>query len=68
VTTRHLCRIVAYVSHHRVIDYMRCGWMVISDLGGLRATHGEFSALMGWPCPCKEAMPTRSSTTEPAET
>jgi hypothetical protein len=57
MTTRHLCRIVAYVGHHRVIKYMRCGWMVISDLGGPRATHGEFSALLGWPCSCEPVLP-----------
>jgi hypothetical protein len=45
---------VRYVKHHRVIDYLWLGWMVVADLG---STHGEFSVLMSWPCACRIVEP-----------
>jgi len=49
-----LCRVLAYVRHHLVGDYLRLGWMVVGDLG---PHHGEFSVLMGWPCDCAHRVP-----------
>jgi hypothetical protein len=46
---------VRYVSHYRIMEYLRLGWMVANDLGG--TVHGEFSVLMSWPCSCKVVEP-----------
>ncbi len=56
--SRYFCRILAYVRHHMVADYLQFGWMVVGDLG---PTHGEHSVLMGWVCPpgCEPRMPPR---------
>ena len=39
-----------YVLHSKVDQFLRCGWMVIADLG---ETHGVYSVLM-WRCDCPE--------------
>ena len=51
---RRLCRILAFVQHHRVTAYLKCGWMVVDDLG---PPHGEWSLLLGWPCDCEMELP-----------
>jgi hypothetical protein len=48
--------IFRYVPHHRVLDYFRLGWMWAADLGPV---HGQYSALLMWPCPCKCVEPRR---------
>lgn len=35
-----------YVPHHRVYDYLCCGWMWAANLN-------EYAALMIWPCGCE---------------
>jgi hypothetical protein len=45
-----LCPVVRYVTHERVEDYLRLGWLALAPLGG-------WSILMGWPCQCKPAEP-----------
>jgi len=49
-------RYCASVSHDRIPDWLRVGWMVVADLG---STHGEFSVLMAWiwQCPCIKPKP-----------
>lgn len=50
---------VRYVSHHRVLDYLLCGWMVAADLG---PTHGEYRVLMSWLCNCSLTEPNNEQT------
>jgi hypothetical protein len=43
-----------FVRHHRVLDYMACGWMLTcADIGH----HARYSVLMQWPCECQLAVP-----------
>ena len=47
-------RYLAFVAWRLVPDWLCVGWMVIADLG---PTHGEYSALMSWPCGCVPVRP-----------
>ena len=42
-----------YVTHERIAEYERRGWLVVDDLG---EHHGRWSVLM-WHCECGEAAP-----------
>jgi hypothetical protein len=66
VTTRHLCRYVAYVRRHQIESYLKAEWIMIDDLGD--TTHGEWSVIMGWPHEREMVIPAKPSTTEPVET
>lgn len=43
-----------YVTHDRVDDYMRLGWLWCAPLG---RPHGEWSCLMRWLCSCDAKEP-----------
>jgi hypothetical protein len=44
------CGILRYVTHERVGDYLKLGWLPLAPLG-------EWSILMGWLCQCEPAEP-----------
>lgn len=44
-----------FVVHHRVPDYLRCGWMALPSLE--RTHHGQWSVHCVWLCPCKLVEP-----------
>lgn len=51
-----------YVRHEDIGDYLVLGWMVAGDLG---PTHGQWSALMQWPCECALAEPMKVRRNDP---
>ena len=44
-----------WVNHHRVPDYLRCGWMALPTLEG--TGHGIYSAHCVWLCSCRAVEP-----------
>lgn len=49
-----MTRLLRYVVHARIADYLALGWMVVADLGPM---HGAYSVLMAWPCDCAAPEP-----------
>jgi hypothetical protein len=45
-----ICGVLRYVTHDRVPNYLRIGWMPLAPLG-------DWSILMGWPCNCAPVEP-----------
>jgi len=48
---------LAYIPWPLVSDALLIGWMMAADLS---PTHGEYSALMRWPCGCEPVKPKES--------
>ena len=48
-----------FVLHHRVLDYLLCGWMALPSLEG--TGHGIYSCHCVWLCTCRAAEPVSDS-------
>lgn len=48
-----------YVPHELVVEYFKLGWMHVADLG---TPHGNYCALLEWPCQCERREPASTHT------